>query len=288
MPRVARRLRPGERHHVTNRTSRKNPAFLDDRDRSFFLWLLSGLHERFELEVEAFCLMTNHYHLLLQTDVTELARGMHRVGFLYTQYFNNRHGFDGPLFSSRFYSSPVNDPTYHANAVRYIHRNPLAIDARMNLASYQWSSHGTYLGRRPRHWVVTAPALSLFDGSRAVFSDFVENENNDVWVPALSDIHGVVAAVLHTSIADVVRYVARQPNEPLELFFLLAADLLTIPTTEIARYAGVTASTASRTLKRARTRQTQDLGFKRRAQQATEKLGTVPSLPTWWTGAWEL
>lgn len=288
MPRQARRHRPGERHHVTNRTSRKNSAFLDDGDRGFFLWILSELHERFEVELEAFCLMTNHYHLLLQADVAQLARAMHRVGFLYTQYFNNRHEVDGPLFSDRFYSSPVNDPTYHANAVRYIHRNPLAIDRRMNLGSYEWSSHGTYLGRRSRPWVSAAPALSLFDGSRARFNDFVENESNDVWVPKLLDIHDVVAGVFHTSTTDVVTYVPRQSNEPLELFCLLATDLVATRTTEIARYAGISASTATRMLERARGRRAQDAEFGRKVQQAIEKLGPVDDLPVWWAGAWEL
>lgn len=289
MPRVARLHRPGERHHITNRTSRKNPAFLDDADRKFFLWLLSELYERFEVEVEAFALMTNHYHLLVEGNLEQLAKAMHRLGFLYTQYFNNRHGFRGPLFSNRFYSSPVLDATYHANVLRYIHRNPLAIDSQMNLARYEWSSYGDFLGLRHIHWISTEPGLQLFDNSRSRFRDFVEEESNDIWIPTLADIHDVVAAVSHMSPDEVLaRRPGAEPSLALLLFCLLADELLKATSDQIGEYADIPSSTVRRMLINARADRAQATPLGLLADEAEQKLGPIPDLPTWWSGAWEL
>ncbi len=289
MPRVARLHRPGERHHITNRTSRKNPAFLDDADRKFFLWLLSEFFDRFKVEVEAFAFMTNHYHLLVEGDLDQLARAMHRLGFLYTQYFNNRHGLSGPLFSSRFYSSPVNDPTYHANVLRYIHRNPLAIDPNMALARYEWSSYGVYTGVRFEHWLVTEPGLDLFDGSVSALVDFVEDPKKDVWIPELADVHDVVAAVAHVPIDDVmVRGSRTNSTGALLLFCLLASELLNASSMEIGKYANIPSSTVRGILARARETRVSSRSFALQMDQAAEKLGPIPDLPTWWADSWEL
>ncbi len=289
MPRVARLHRPGERHHITNRTSRKNAAFLDDADRKFFLWLLSEFFDRFKVEVEAFAFMTNHYHLLVQGDLEQLARAMHRLGFLYTQYFNNRHGLSGPLFSSRFYSSPVNDPTYHANVVRYIHRNPLAIDPNMALARYEWSSYGVYTGVRAEQWLATKPALDLFDGSVSAFVDFVEDPKKDIWVPGLADVHDVVAAVTHVPIDAVTVGGSRAGSGgALTLFCLVASELLGASSAEIGKYAGIPPSTVRGILARARNNRVSSTSFGLLVAQATEKLGPIPDLPPWWVDSWEL
>ncbi len=289
MPRVARLHRPGERHHVTNRTSRKNPAFIDDADRKFFLWLLSEFFDRFEVEVEAFAFMTNHYHLLVEGDLEQLARAMHRLGFLYTQYFNNRHGLSGPLFSARFYSSPVNDPIYHANALRYIHRNPLAIDPQIDLARYEWSSYGIYVGLRTEHWLVTKPGLDLFDGSVEAMVDFVEDAKHDVWIPTLTDVHDVVAAVCRVSLDDVmVRRSRSQPNDALLLFCLLAAELLDASSAELGRYTTIPSSTVRAMLASARENRDSAMAFRSLIDQATKKLGPMPDLPPWWADAWVL
>ncbi len=288
MARVPRIHRPGERHHVTNRTSRDFPAFLDDADRKFFLWLLSELYERFKVEIEAFCLMTNHYHIVAEADLEQLARALHRVGFLYTQYFNNRHELRGPLFSDRFFSSPVNDPEYHANAVRYIHRNPLAIDDEMDLASYEWSSHGAYLGLRPTHWLGTRPTLELFDNSVEQFRDFVEDDKHDLWIPSLTDIQKTVARMYFASPGEVIEYEPRRPNLGLQMVFLLASELLGTPTTALAKLAGLSETTARRLLKRAQSARSENADFSYLFGQAVTDIGRVPELPAWWENSWQL
>lgn len=288
MPRLARLHRPGQRHHITNRTSRSNPAFLDDVDRRFFLWLLSELYERFEVEVEAFCLMTNHFHLLIVGDLDQLARAMHRVGFLYTQYFNNRHELTGPLFSNRFYSSPVHDAEYHANAIRYIHRNPLAIDEDLDLQSYEWSSYGAYLGLQHLHWLDTSNTLELFGASTASFRDFVEDPKNDLWIPDLGDVQEVVATITFSPMSTVLEFEARRPNEALQLFCLAASNLLATPTSELARFASISEPTARRLLKRARVNQIENEDFAIDLQRSFNELGPIPDLPSWWSDSWKL
>ncbi len=288
MARIARTHRPGERHHITNRTSRNFPAFLDDEDRSFFLWLLSELYERFKVEVEAFCLMTNHYHIVAEADLEQLARAMHRLGFLYTQYFNNRHELRGPLFSDRFYSSPVNDPAYHANVVRYIHRNPLAMDADMDLASYEWSSYGAYLGLTHIHWLGTGPTLELFDGSTGMFADFVEDEKHDLWIPTLLDVQRSLAVVSCASPSEVIEYQPRRPNIGLQLFCLLANEWLSSSIASIAAFTGVSETTVRRLLDRAQKGRISDEDFARLMQRTSVELGPIPELPTWWADSWHL
>ncbi len=247
------------------------------------------MFERFKIEVEAFCLMTNHYHILFEGDLERLAKAMHRLGFLYTQYFNNRHELSGPLFSDRFYSSPVNDPTYHANVLRYIHRNPIAIDPNMDLSFYEWSSYGTYLGLRPRHWLPTGPGLELFDGSTERFRDFVEDASNDVWTPTLSDLHEIAAAICHVSMDEVmVRQRRTQPDGALLLFCLLAAEFVQATSIEIGEYADIPSSTVRRLLARARQERSLAGSLGSRFEQAAEKLGPIPDLPSWWSDAWEL
>jgi REP element-mobilizing transposase RayT len=119
--------------------------FLDDQDRRTFLALLREVHGRFSVSTHAFCLMGNHYHLLLHTPAGGLSEAMQFHGAAYARYFNRRHGRDGPLCRGRFRSTVVNDDAHLLQLTRYIHRNPKDIRPPVDLATYRWSSHRTYL-----------------------------------------------------------------------------------------------------------------------------------------------
>jgi len=286
MPRIPRIDRPGERHHITNRASLKRAAFRDDDDRRFFLWILRELSPRFDVDVEAFCLMTTHYHLILAGAMSDVSAAMHRVGFLYTQYFNDRHDVDGPLFSDRYYSNPVHDEEYQRNAVRYIHRNPLAIDETMDLARYRWSSHAAYLGLRALDFVVAEPALDLFGGSRDLFRSFVECDDNDLepaTIRKLREVVSVATGSLPTSTAGEQR-VARALRR--QLTCLVASEVLRKSNVELADELGVSASTVGNHLARARERSCQDAIFNAYMTAVVDKLGPVPALPSWWHDSW--
>lgn len=157
-----------------NRGSRRWNIFLDDFDRHRFLDLLDAMAHRFELEIIAYALMGNHYHVLAHCTAPNLSEAMHWFTTQYVRGFNKRHGFDGTLFRSRFHSVEVEDDAQLLTTVRYIHRNPLDLDRKSDLANYPWSSHAAYLGWRiTPSWLSTDLVLGQFRGP-SEFQHFVE------------------------------------------------------------------------------------------------------------------
>jgi REP element-mobilizing transposase RayT len=160
--------------HVMNRGVARQETFLADEDRVEFGRLLGVGHERFGVEVHAYCLMPNHYHLLLHCPSAGLSGFMHQLGSVYTRHVNDRVGRDGPLFRGRFHSIPIAGDRQLLATVRYIHRNALDLTGVTSAADYRWSSHRAYLGhRRPAPWLRTDDVLAHF-GDVGAFSDFVE------------------------------------------------------------------------------------------------------------------
>jgi REP element-mobilizing transposase RayT len=128
-----------------NRGRRGENVFQAKEDYWSFIELLEELNEIFNAKVAAYCLMSNHYHLLVKTPDANLARSMRHLNGVYTQRYNRRHGFDGQLFRGRYKSILVESDSYALELVRYIHRNPLEAGLVENLQKYQWSTHRIYL-----------------------------------------------------------------------------------------------------------------------------------------------
>jgi REP element-mobilizing transposase RayT len=158
-----------------HRTSGKQAAFRDDHDRSEFLALLVEGCRRFAVEIHAYALMGNHYHLILHCPAREVGSAMHYLGTVYTQRFNRRHQREGPLFRGRFHSLPISDDVHFLEVSRYVHRNPLALELAGPLWSYPWSSYGTYLHHhRTPTWLHTRTLLWLFGNDAAEYQAYVE------------------------------------------------------------------------------------------------------------------
>jgi len=163
---VARPLRiefSGAWYHVANRGAGRRPVFISDGDRESFLELLGELEERFGLEIHAYSLAGNQYHLLIHTPNGGLGRGMRHLDGVYTQRFNRHHHSDGPLFRGR-YKAIVVDPDHALAAVsRYIHSVPLVLGVTRELKSYPWSSCPAYTktAQEP-DWLRTKAVLSHF------------------------------------------------------------------------------------------------------------------------------
>lgn len=141
MPRIARVVFPECPHHVTQRGSNRMDIFLDQQDREFFLGCLRKWSGQTETRVWAYCLMTNHFHLVLVPATAEsMGRCLHGVTFRYAQHFNWRHRHSGRLWQNRYYSCPV-EPDKHLWAVaRYIERNPVRAGVVRRVEDWRWSS----------------------------------------------------------------------------------------------------------------------------------------------------
>jgi len=156
-----------------NRGASRKRIFSDDQDYQVFLQLLADIHERWGVEILAYCLMGNHYHLCLRTPEANLARVMRHVNGVYTQRHNRTRGRDGALFRGRYKALVVETDPYLPAVVRYIHRNPIKAKLVQFPEAYPWSSHALYL--RPKAappWLKVKEVLAGFGRARD-FHEFV-------------------------------------------------------------------------------------------------------------------
>ena len=155
MPRPIRIEFDGAIYHVTARGNERRDIYRDDRDRGHWLENVGEAVERFGLVVHAYCLMPNHYHLLLTTPRGNLSQAMGWLQTAYSVWFNRRHERSGHLFQGRFKAHLVSADEYARTLVRYIHlnpvrpkdhRRPVPAERREELRRYGWSSHRCYAG----------------------------------------------------------------------------------------------------------------------------------------------
>lgn len=151
----------GALYHILSRGNERRDIFFDDDDRRRFLDSIGDMAQRFEIEVFAYVLMDNHYHLLLRTARANLSRAMQWLGVTYANRFNARHSRSGHLFQGRFKSMLVQNDAYLLQLSYYIHRNPLRAKMVERLADYRWSSYRGYAyGQQAAEWLKTEPILS--------------------------------------------------------------------------------------------------------------------------------
>jgi len=148
---------PGAVYHVMARSNERRATFRDDVDRRRFLETLGEMVAQFEVRLHAYCLMPNHYHLLLETPRANLSQAVGWLQVTYTVRFNRRHRRSGHLFQGRFKAQVVEADAYAQWLVEYIHLNPvrprrkgerIAPERAAELAGYEWSSHRDYAGLR--------------------------------------------------------------------------------------------------------------------------------------------
>lgn len=150
VPRKLRVQYPGAIYHVMNRGDRREDIFYDDQDRRRFLQTLGQACEKTGWQIHAYCLMSNHFHLVVETPQPNLVPGMKWMLGTYTIRFNRRHKEFGHLFSGRYKALPVDGSTtgYLKTVCDYVHLNPVRaglLTQGQLLAVYPWSSYGEYL-----------------------------------------------------------------------------------------------------------------------------------------------
>jgi REP element-mobilizing transposase RayT len=156
----------GAFYHILARGNEKRDIVADDADRRRLMDTIGEAAERFDLDIFAYVLMPNHYHLLLRTQQANLSRAMQWFGTTYTQRYNRRHARSGHLFQGRFKSILVENDAYLLRLSLYIHRNPVRAGLTERLADFPWSSYRAYAyGRAATDWLETDLILSQIQGA---------------------------------------------------------------------------------------------------------------------------
>lgn len=171
---------PGAYHHVTNRGRNKQDVFGDDDDRELFVDYLRTTISLGLIELHAFALMSNHYHLLIRSCTDHgLSRTMQHIGGGYTLDFNRKYGFDGALFKGRFFSKLIDNERYLMEVPRYIANNPVKAGLVRRPADYRWSSQAVVLGHPDAIDIPLAHDIvaTYFDGNPQAFDQFVRRHD---------------------------------------------------------------------------------------------------------------
>lgn len=177
-------------YHVMQRGVGLFDIFEDNRDRNRYLDVLERAIDDMHAEIYAWCLMSNHTHLLVNTEFENLSLFMQQIGAQYARYFNKRHARPGHLFQDRFSSVPIGGDEQLLATVRYIHRNPIHHDGRTLCGDFPWSSYKEYV-QGPAIFTHTEMVLEMLGGAKA-FASFHALEDDgkfkhlDIGAPSLT------------------------------------------------------------------------------------------------------
>ncbi len=151
-------------YHVTSRGDRREDIYQDDADRQAWLVVLGQVCKRFNWTVHAYCLMSNHYHLLVETPDANLSAGMRQLNGVYTQHVNRRHDRVGHVYQGRFKAIVVEKDAYLLELARYIVLNPVRAGMVADAADWPWSSYSAMatLGLPRVDWLATDKILAYF------------------------------------------------------------------------------------------------------------------------------
>lgn len=169
----------GALYHVMSRGNAKQNIFIEDHDREKFLSFLGSTITKMEWICHGYCLMPNHYHLIIETPRANLSKGMAVLNGSYTQSFNRRHNKVGHVFQGRFKSILVEKNTYLKELIRYVALNPVRSGLVKRAEDFKWNSYRAIAGIDPRpEWLNVDWSLSCFASSkkkaRKEYAEFVE------------------------------------------------------------------------------------------------------------------
>lgn len=164
MSRTPRKLSESNVYHIFARGVGRLQILEDDEDNAFFLGLLGRFTFSGDCDLLAYCLMGNHFHLLVKMEMRRLSEEMKRLEVSYAQHFNEKYERTGTLFQGRFGSEPIDSDEQLLAALRYIHLNP----QKAGIApfdDYEWSSYQEYMGRAKAELASTSLALEMVGGT---------------------------------------------------------------------------------------------------------------------------
>ena len=168
---------PGAVYHIMNRRNRRSDIFKDEEDYQVYLTMLKQTMEKYEYTLYAYCLMTNHIHMQLETKDVEIWNIMRYINLAYTKYFNNKYNFIGHLFQGRYKAEIIENDAYNLQTSRYIHLNPVKAKMVEFPIDYKWSSYGAYMGKVKSEIIADEKILSYFkNSSRQLYKEYVESK----------------------------------------------------------------------------------------------------------------
>jgi REP element-mobilizing transposase RayT len=180
MPRAPRVQVAGGVYHVISRGNRRQTVFHDDVDYGSFIELLEIVVRRYGWRCHGYCLMPNHFHLLIETPAPNISEGMQRLNSRYAQWFNRRYGYSGHLFQGRFYGRLVESAYHLLELSRYVVANPVRAGLCSHAGEWRWSSYRAVVGEVKRATFLTVGwLLNQFgrdlERARATFREFVRD-----------------------------------------------------------------------------------------------------------------
>ncbi len=187
MARILRTDFPGALHHLFGRGNGKQAIFRAAEDFRSFLIRLSDLKREAGFRLFAFCLMTNHYHLLLETGAMPLCSVMHRLLTGYARTFNDRWGLVGHPFQGRYGARLINGENDLRSVIRYIHLNPVEAGLTCGPGEWPWSSHSALLNG-DSSLIDTRFVLDLFEGDLHRYNSFLAEPVRQEILPSLGEI----------------------------------------------------------------------------------------------------
>lgn len=176
MPRNSRVVAVGYPHHISQRGNNREPVFFDDEDRWAYLDVLSHYSQKYQVDIWAYCLMTNHIHLLAVPNESEsLARGLGLANMTYTQHVNRKYRRSGRIWQNRFFSSVVDTDNYLWAVARYIENNPVTAGMVSRAEAFVWSSAQHHVLEKPDPLIKKPSWLNLQD--RDAYREFLTEDD---------------------------------------------------------------------------------------------------------------
>jgi REP element-mobilizing transposase RayT len=196
MARMTRLEFEGAVYHVMSRGTEKKDIFVSPGDSKRFIELLEQMSERFAVDIYAYVLMGNHYHLLMETVRPNLSKAMHYLNSVYSQHFNHCHKRVGHFFQGRYFAILIEKDSYLLEVSRYIHLNPVRAGIVRRPEQYVWSSYREYIGKEKKRWVKTGAVMDQFSGRKErahrFYREFVEDALESRENPLRDAVAGLV------------------------------------------------------------------------------------------------
>lgn len=177
MPRVGRNLVDNQIYHIINRGNRRQTVFHDKNDYERFLKLLLESKEKYNIKYYAYCLMPNHFHLVIYTKIAEnLSNALHWISSSYVRYYNKRYSLSGHLWQGRYKSFLVQEETYLLILLKYVDANPLRAKIVRDCIDYKYSSAKNRVLKISDE-IISSPPISLPDNWHNFINE-IENKIN--------------------------------------------------------------------------------------------------------------